>query len=680
MSGTDLERLNIILAARDREFTRALDRNIRKIERFERHSNKKMSKASKHFDMMAFAAKRVLPALVALASVDAVGRVVSDLDDIGKTADKIGLTTDALQELRTIAESAGVAQSSLDSSMERFSKRLGEAVLGTGAANKALKEMGLSADDLVSMGLDDALSVVADEIAKIPDPTERTARAAALFGREGVAMVNLLREGADGMAQMRAEARDLGIVIDEDLIRGAEDAQTELDLMGRVIKANLSAALVELAPLLVAGAQGAASMARAIAGVANIVSDFVDPSTDLEIATSNVVLAMNDEILASQALERQLVNDVNMSVKAAKQKLTEAKSRHQNAKAAVTEARAIALASGDMQKVNARIKDNLSSVRVKQTRVDQYGFDEDRRDLEILEQALAGNLRTRADLLKTDKELADQLARTESNVTVLETAISKSTGGFVKLGGQLAETVKLGDRVSKGAARTKEKFAAILPEGENYASLLTRIQQLYDSGAISGDQYQTMIDKLEDKFKGVREAAKSIDETFAQTASGIIRNSSTAGDAIGRLLDRMADTWLQQGLTSLFGSLGIGDALSGIFQTGFASGGYTGAGGVNEPAGIVHKGEYVMPASAVKRIGVGNLAAIQQGKMPTQAATASAQSMSVSIGFDDSTGGFTAFVRDQAGNVVAQASKGIMQGAVKASQRQMQRSKGMGGL
>ncbi|MDP2495856.1 hypothetical protein Q8W25_17645 [Shimia thalassica] len=669
MSGTDLERLNIILAARDREFTRALDRNIRKIERFERHSNKKMSKASKHFDMMAFAAKRVLPALVALASVDAVGRVVSDLDDIGKTADKIGLTTDALQELRTIAESAGVAQSSLDSSMERFSKRLGEAVLGTGAANKALKEMGLSADDLVSMGLDDALSVVADEIAKIPDPTERTARAAALFGREGVAMVNLLREGADGMAQMRAEARDLGIVIDEDLIRGAEDAQTELDLMGRVIKANLSAALVELAPLLVAGAQGAASMARAIAGVANIVSDFVDPSTDLEIATSNVVLAMNDEILASQALERQLVNDVNMSVKAAEQKLKEAKARHENARAAMAEARAMGadkiaekqIRLGELESKNPKGRNDTSRVVKKEIE----------------------RLKAELDSISDNpvyRELEQQSERAERNIAILTDAIANQVNGYVSLGGQLAKTVKLGDRVSKGAARTKEKFAAILPEGENYASLLARIQQLYDSGAISGDQYQTMIDKLEDKFKGVREAAKSIDETFAQTASGIIRNSSTAGDAIGRLLDRMADTWLQQGLTSLFGSLGIGDALSGIFQTGFASGGYTGAGGVNEPAGIVHKGEYVMPASAVKRIGVGNLAAIQQGKMPTQAATASAQSLSVSIGFDDSTGGFTAFVRDQAGNVVAQASKGIMQGAVKASQRQMQRSKGMGGL
>ncbi|MDO6486035.1 hypothetical protein [Shimia thalassica] len=669
MSGTDLERLNIILAARDREFTRALDRNIRKIERFERQSNKKMSKASKHFDMMAFAAKRVLPALVALASVDAVGRVVSDLDDIGKTADKIGLTTDALQELRTIAESAGVAQSSLDSSMERFSKRLGEAVLGTGAANKALKEMGLSADDLVSMGLDDALSVVADEIAKIPDPTERTARAAALFGREGVAMVNLLREGADGMAQMRAEARDLGIVIDEDLIRGAEDAQTELDLMGRVIKANLSAALVELAPLLVAGAQGAASMARAIASVANIVSDFVDPSSDLEVATSNIVLAMNDEILASQALERQLVSDVNMSVKAAEQKLKEAKARHENARAAMAEARAMGadkiaekqIRLGELESKNPKGRNDTSRVVKKEIE----------------------RLKAELDSISDNpvyRELEQQSERAERNIAILTDAIANQVNGYVSLGGQLAKTVKLGDRVSKGTVRTKEKFAAILPEGENYASLLARIQQLYDSGAISGDQYQTMIDKLEDKFKGVREAAKSIDETFAQTASGIIRNSSTAGDAIGRLLDRMADTWLQQGLTSLFGSLGIGDALSGVFQTGFASGGYTGAGGVNEPAGIVHKGEYVMPASAVKRIGVGNLAAIQQGKMPTQAATASAQSMSVSIGFDDSTGGFTAFVRDHAGNVVAQASKGIMQGAVKASQRQMQRSKGMGGL
>ncbi|MEI8288767.1 MAG: hypothetical protein WCH99_04795 [Verrucomicrobiota bacterium] len=46
---------------------------------------------------------------------------------------------------------------------------------------------------------------------------------------------------------------------------------------------------------------------------------------------------------------------------------------------------------------------------------------------------------------------------------------------------------------------------------------------------------------------------------------------------------------------------------------GFAEGGYTGAGGKYDVAGVVHRGEYVMPASAVDRIGVDNLAALHHG-------------------------------------------------------------------
>ena len=36
---------------------------------------------------------------------------------------------------------------------------------------------------------------------------------------------------------------------------------------------------------------------------------------------------------------------------------------------------------------------------------------------------------------------------------------------------------------------------------------------------------------------------------------------------------------------------------------GFAAGGYTGAGGKYDPAGIVHRGEYVMDADTVRRAG-----------------------------------------------------------------------------
>ena len=41
--------------------------------------------------------------------------------------------------------------------------------------------------------------------------------------------------------------------------------------------------------------------------------------------------------------------------------------------------------------------------------------------------------------------------------------------------------------------------------------------------------------------------------------------------------------------------------------SGFAEGGYTGHGGKYEPAGVVHRGEYVLPQEVVRSIGVGNL-------------------------------------------------------------------------
>ena len=46
---------------------------------------------------------------------------------------------------------------------------------------------------------------------------------------------------------------------------------------------------------------------------------------------------------------------------------------------------------------------------------------------------------------------------------------------------------------------------------------------------------------------------------------------------------------------------------------GFAGGGYTGDGGKYEPAGIVHKGEFVMTKEATQRIGVGNLYRMMRG-------------------------------------------------------------------
>ena len=142
------EQLNVILSAKDKEFTRAMERNQRRIERFANQSNKSLGKSSKDFTFLASAAKKFLPALGASMVISQLKAMTNSMDAIGKTADQIGMATGALQELSFVAEGAGVSQGKFTSSMERFSKRLGEAEMGTGAAKKALKELGLEASDL----------------------------------------------------------------------------------------------------------------------------------------------------------------------------------------------------------------------------------------------------------------------------------------------------------------------------------------------------------------------------------------------------------------------------------------------------------------------------------------------------------------------------------------------------
>jgi hypothetical protein len=87
----------------------------------------------------------------ALAGVTTVGglaalvnRSISAADAIGKTADKIGVGVEALQELRFAAKASGVEQQTLDMALQRFTRRAAEAAQGTGEAKDALAQLGIT--------------------------------------------------------------------------------------------------------------------------------------------------------------------------------------------------------------------------------------------------------------------------------------------------------------------------------------------------------------------------------------------------------------------------------------------------------------------------------------------------------------------------------------------------------
>jgi len=132
--------------------------------------------------------------------------------------------------------------------MSRLNRRLGLFIQnGAGPAKEAFEELGLAAD--IESGELRGAEAVVDRLGDIDDSSRRAAVASQLFGeRAGPDLVNLLNQGTGGIEAMRQEARDLGLVIDEELLRGAEGAQDSLSTLGSVLTTTVTKAILEAAP------------------------------------------------------------------------------------------------------------------------------------------------------------------------------------------------------------------------------------------------------------------------------------------------------------------------------------------------------------------------------------------------------------------------------------------------
>ena len=223
--------------------------------------NKSLAKAGRGFDKLSKRVKgmasgmlRLNPAIATLAGgaglMLLVKRSLDTADAIAKVADKVGLTTDQLQELRYAADIAGVGQTTLDMAMQRLSRRLGEVAQGQGELLGVAKQYGVQLRDGEGRMRSNmaVLKDFANVINNAESEQERLRISFKLFDSEGAALVNMMRNGGDAIDATRQQAQAMGLVIREDLIRGAEDAKNKMTLLGTVLDAKVTAAVVELAP------------------------------------------------------------------------------------------------------------------------------------------------------------------------------------------------------------------------------------------------------------------------------------------------------------------------------------------------------------------------------------------------------------------------------------------------
>ncbi|MBR9935748.1 phage tail length tape measure family protein, partial [Klebsiella pneumoniae] len=251
--------------------------------------------------------------------------------------------------------------------------------------------------------------------------------------------------------------------------------------------------------------------------------------------------------------------------------------------------------------------------------------------LELLENAKAtGQLKpgeyekTRADIYQnTDMQLPSTVRNVVGNLTPTGGRLS---GTFEGMQGQINEYDQAQQELQRWLAAQEEAYAKageITAEGE--ARMTSIRQRAADANQVIEAQKNTIISAA---TQSLFDSTAEIMRTGFGEQSAIYKVAFAASKAFA-IADSMVK--IQQAIASgavsapypaniiAMASIAAQTAsivsnIQAVSGVGFASGGYTGPGGKYQPAGIVHKGEYVFDQASTNRIGVSQLEALRNGQ------------------------------------------------------------------
>lgn len=276
-----IETLSIDLEAKSAKFQAGLTQANQRLAVFERTVRTNTRAVEGHFSLLTAATSKLQRGLIGLTGAVGAGAflhltksALASANALQDTADRLGLTAEALQELRYAFAATGVESGTLEMALQRAGRRLAEfARTGKGAAKEAFEALGLDAD--IAAGriqtLEELLPRVADKLRGVSSETQQLSIAQKLFDSEGVKLVNTLRQGSDALTAFREEAHETGAVMADALVAKGAQANTAIEQLTTGIATQFNAALIDLAPVLLRITQAfldftlnATAMAKAI--------------------------------------------------------------------------------------------------------------------------------------------------------------------------------------------------------------------------------------------------------------------------------------------------------------------------------------------------------------------------------------------------------------------------------
>lgn len=498
---------------------------------------------------------------------DALRNTASELAAIGDQARQAGLDVEAFQELGAVARANRIEVDDLAAAMRELSLRGDEFISSagkSGSAAEAFARIGFTVSDL-NEKLKDPSALLTEIVGKV-EGLDRAAQIRIfdeLFGGDGERLIRILGDGEAGVRRIIEAARESGQVISSELI----DKAGELD--------------------------------RAFQGVAATVG------SQLQAAIVNAGFALYDFIQNFQRLEDRTTGSLTG-------RLSELTQQRAALEAEIARARTGALDSSGLS--SAIVQGSLDYVT-------RQGLEDARKSL--------------AEVIRQEREINEILASRTSPVspTIRDTPTGTPSAAGSR-GAAAAAARSEADSVAALIAQLQAERAAIGLSATDQRALAALRQVGATATAAQKAEIGSLIFAIEAETAALEQQREQLEfykgtfsDFFGDIKSGLLEGASlwdTFANAGYNALNKIADRALGLAADGIFdlifnafaGSLGGGTSLGiggsgGFYLGGFAKGGYTGFGGKYEPAGVVHRGEYVFNAQAVRKIGVPQLDRLQ---------------------------------------------------------------------
>ena len=437
-----------------------LDRGMVKGQQTARQYAQEISSGSRTLGVFSGHLKTVASLAAGVFTASALQSQVDWADRLQKLNLRIGASTEALSQYNYVAGLSGVQFDALATAWQRQTRRVADAALGTGEAVKALDALNLSAAELSRLRPEQQFERIAAALEQVENPGQRAALAMRLWDTEGVALLQIVNQGTDAIAAMRAEADALGMTVSQ---QTANDMATFNDEVARVQTALQGVAatlLADLVPGITDGLNATNQFIRELGGARAILDDLTTVAGALVLVYGSRMVgslaAKTNALIKSMAAEKAA--GVQTAQRIAQEQAAIAQQARRTAgekAAAVTQAQ---LAQQRAAAARAEAAEQLRSMQLTQQQMAaERALEAQRLQAQISAVGRQQSLNRLAEIRRTELTLSAESVAARRALAAAEVAETSSTRTLSAAKLELARAGKLADASmlsSSAAARS----------------------------------------------------------------------------------------------------------------------------------------------------------------------------------------------------------------------------------